>query len=69
MLLPIRGDNNGKTEIAFKLKNLPLGEHRLINIIKLIVDADQFQKKDYLTTVLLVELSTNHIMIIFIQMK
>ena len=33
------------SEIAFKLKNLPLGEHRLINIIKLIVDADQFQKE------------------------
>ena len=32
-------------EIAFKLRNLPLGEHRLINIIKLIVDADQYQKE------------------------
>ena len=41
------------SEIAFKLKNLPLGEHRLINIIKLIVDADQFQKEGLFNNCLL----------------
>jgi len=32
-------------EVAYDLRTLPLGEHRLISIIKLIVDADQYQKE------------------------
>ena len=33
------------TEVAYKLRTLPLGEHKLINIIKIIVEADQYQKE------------------------
>ena len=32
-------------KVAYDLRTLPLGEHRLISIIKLIVDADQYQKE------------------------
>ena len=32
-------------KVAYDLRTLPLGDHRLISIIKLIVDADQYQKE------------------------
>ena len=32
-------------KVSYDLRTLPLGEHRLISIIKLIVDADQYQKE------------------------
>ena len=31
--------------VAQKLRTLPLGEHKLIDIIKIIVEADQYQKE------------------------
>ena len=32
-------------EVELKLKNLPIGEYKLVDLIKIIVDADQFQKE------------------------
>ena len=33
------------SEVAYKLRTLPLGEHKLIDIIKIIIEADQYQKE------------------------
>ena len=32
-------------DIKYQLRNLPLGEHRLIEIIKIIIQADPYQKE------------------------
>lgn len=33
------------SEVAYKLRTLKLGEHKLIDIIKIIIEADQYQKE------------------------
>ena len=33
------------SKVAYELRTLPLGEHKLIDIIKIIVEADQYQKE------------------------
>ena len=32
-------------KVAYELRTLPLGEHKLIDIIKIIVEADPYQKE------------------------
>ena len=32
------------SKVAYDLRTLPLGEHKLIDIIKIIVEADPYQK-------------------------
>lgn len=41
--------------VAQKLRTLPLGEHKLIDIIKIIVEADQYQKEGLFNNSPLVE--------------
>ena len=54
------------SKIAYELRTLPLGEHKLIDIIKIIVEADPYQKEG-LFLLILYPLAQQLLMYLYLQ--